>query len=114
MDTYKVIISPYALSQLTAHHDYLLKILKNEQAAASMWADALRTIERLSVLAGSLKYCRAPQLHHLGYHIIHFKSHKYLMLYRIENQTAYIEAIYHELQDYENLFSDKISDQTSE
>lgn len=31
-----------------------------------------------------------------------FLSHRYFMLYRIENDTVYVDNIFHELQDYEN------------
>ncbi len=30
------------------------------------------------------------------------------MLYRIEGTTAYVDAIYHQLQDYENIFADEL------
>lgn len=30
------------------------------------------------------------------------------MLYRIEGTTAYVDAIYHQLQDYENTFADEL------
>ena len=113
MDTYKVIISPHARSWLISYHDYLQKILLNEQAAKSMWEDALLTIDRLSFLAGSLRFCQTPALRKLGYHIIRFKSHRYLMIYRTDKDTAYVEAVYHELQDYEALFSDRLSDHSS-
>ena len=54
--------------------------------------------------AGNLKLCTHPQLKKRGYHIIHFMRHCYLVLYRIEGTTAYVDAIYHQLQDYENTF----------
>ena len=47
------------------------------------------------------------QLKKHGYHIIHFMRHRYLMLYRIEGTIAYVDAIYHQLQDYENTFADE-------
>lgn len=53
-------------------------------------------------VAGSLKICDNPKLRELGYHRINFLSHRYFMLYRIENDTVYVDNIFHELQDYEN------------
>ena len=38
----------------------------------------------------------------LGF-FIHFKHHKYFMLYRIEDGKVYIDGIYHDSQDYENI-----------
>lgn len=37
-----------------------------------------------------------------GYRTIHFRKHRYLMVYSLQGNTAYVEGIYHDLQDYEN------------
>lgn len=105
MDSYNVIISPKALSQLNSYIDYIQYTLLNEQAAQNVWQDALETREQLSTAAGSLKYCTHPQLKKYGYRSINFKRHRYLMLYRIDEKTVYVDAIYHQLQDYENIFA---------
>lgn len=81
--------------------DYLLYELKNVQAVDSVMGDMEDTIERLSRIAGSLKLCEDPQLRDLGYRTIHFKHHKYFMLYRVEGVHVYVDGIYHDLQDYE-------------
>lgn len=108
MDSFDVIISPKALSQLNDYIDYLQYTLLNEQAARNLWQDALDTRGQLSKVAGSLKPCSHPQLKKNGYRPINFLSHRYLMLYRIEGKTAYVDAIYHQLQDYENTFADEL------
>ena len=107
MDSFDVIISPKALSQLNDYIDYLQYTLLNDQAAYNVWQDALETHDQLSKVAGSLKLCTHPQLKKHGYHIIHFMRHRYLMLYRIEGTIAYVDAIYHQPQDYENTFADE-------
>ena len=104
MDSFDVIISPKALSQLNDYIDYLKYTLLNDQAAYNVWQDALETREQLSRVAGSLKFCTHPQLKKNGYRAIHFMRHRYLMFYRIEGATVYVESIYHQLQDYENTF----------
>ena len=109
MDSFDVIISPKALSQLNNYIDYLQYTLLNDQAARNVWRDALETRNQLSKTAGSLKLCTHPQLKKDGYRVIHFMRHRYLMLYRIEGATAYVEAIYHQLQDYENIFADELN-----
>ncbi len=108
MDLFDVIISPKALSQLNDYIDYLQYTLLNDQAAYDIWQDALETRNHLSKVAGSLKFCTHHQLKKHGYHIIHFMRHRYLMLYRIDGTTAYVDAIYHQLQDYENAFADEL------
>lgn len=112
MDSFDVIISPNALSQLNRYIDYIQYTLLNVSAAGNVWQDALETRKRLSLIAASLKYCRHPQLKQYGYRAINFTKHNYVMLYRIEGSTVYVDAIYHQLQDYENTFIDefKITD----
>lgn len=108
MDSFDVIISPKALAQLNDYIDYLQYTLLNEQAARNVWQDALDTMDELSKVAESLKPCTNPLLKKYGYRPMNFLRHRYLMLYRVEGQTAYVDAIYHQLQDYENIFVNKL------
>ena len=109
MDSFNVIISPKTLSQLNCYIDYLQYTLLNEQAACNVWQDALETREQLSKVADSLKFCTHPKLKKNEYRAISFMRHHYLMLYRIEGTTVYVDAIYHQLQDYENTFADELN-----
>ena len=109
MDSFNVIISPKALSQLNSYIDYLQYTLLNDQAAYNVWQDALETREHLSKVAGSLQFCTQPKLKKNGYRAISFMRHRYLMLYRIDGSTIYVDAIYHQLQDYENTFADELN-----
>ena len=108
MDLYNVIISPKALEQLDSYISYIQYTLMNEQAAENVWRDAQETRDRLERCAGSLSLCVHPQLRALGYRIIRFTHHRYVMLYRLDGRNAIVEAIYHTLQDYENTFSEDI------
>ena len=60
------------------------------------------TLNCLKNVAGSLSLCENQRLRALGYHRINFLRHRYFMLYRIEENTVFIDDIFHELQDYEN------------
>ena len=51
MVLYEVIISPKALSQLEMYVDYIQYTLLNEQAAKSVWNDALETRDELAKVA---------------------------------------------------------------
>ena len=108
MDLFKIIISPRALSQLNEYISYLQYTLMNEQAAESVWKDAMETRAQLVSAAGSLKLCSHPELKRQGYRSIRFIHHRYIMLYRVEEATVYVEAVYHQLQDYENIFADEL------
>ena len=100
----KVVITRKAQKQLSEFVGYIAKTFHDKQAAASVSKDARQTKERLLDVAESLQLCRAPDLAELGYRIIHFTSHRYLFIFEIRGDVAYIEATYHELQDYENTF----------
>ena len=106
MDSYKIQIAPHALQQLNQYVDYIQFTLLNSQAADSVYQDALETIDVLSLSAGSLEFCKSKKLRDLGFRHIKFQKHDYVMIYDTEGNTARIKAIYHELQDYENVFSD--------
>lgn len=105
MVSYEVIISPKALAQLDSYIDYIQYTLFNPQAAMAVWQDAVDTAEELQKVAGSLRYCTKPVLKNLGYRPMFFLRHDYVMLFRVEESTVYVEAVYHQLQDYENSFS---------
>ena len=98
---YKIVVTQEAEHDLEQYVQYLLFIKKNEQAAGNLLSDFEETKDRLSSVAGNLKLCDNPRLREVGYRRINFVSHKYFLLYRIEGEVAYIDAVFHELQDYE-------------
>lgn len=99
---YKVVLTRGAEKDLDRFITYLLFEKKSEQAAGNVLDDFEETKRILTYVAGSLKLCDHPCLRESGYRRINFLSHRYFMLYRIENDTVYIDGIFHELQDYEN------------
>lgn len=100
---YDVVLSVQAQTHFREIIKYLLCELQNRQAAASVADDFDDTIARLSHVAGSLKLCDDNVLRARGYRTIHFRRHKYLMVYTIEGNRVCVEGIYHDLQDYENI-----------
>ena len=99
---YKIVMSKGAEEDIDRFVTYLLFEQKSEQAARNLINDFEATKINLTNVAESLKLCDNPKLRELGYHRINFLSHRYFMLYRIENDTVYVDNIFHELQDYEN------------
>ena len=99
---YKVIITEDAEVDMDGFVYYLLSEKKNEQAARNLIDDLETPIAILVYAAENLKMCENQHLKELGYRRINFKSHRYFMLYRIEEDTVYVDNIFHELQDYEN------------
>lgn len=102
---YRVVMMEGAEEDLDRFVVYLLFEKKNEQAARNLLDDFEKTKISLSNVAGSLKLCDNPKLKKLGYRRIDFLTHRYFMLYRIEGNTVFVDNIFHELQDYENLMS---------
>ena len=100
---YNVVLSAQAQMHFRKIIDYLIYELQNQQAATSVADDFDDTIARLSHVAGSLKLCDDSVLRARGYRTIHFRKYKYLMVYTIDGDRAYVESIYHDLQDYEGI-----------
>ncbi len=99
---YNVVVSMDAEADLDRHIRYLLFIKQSEQAAKNVLDDYDETIENLSGIAGSLKYCENSKLKEHGYKKIHFRRHRYFMLFRLEDNKVIIDRIFHELEDFEN------------
>ena len=99
---YKVVLTSDAEEDLNQFIRYLLYEKKSEQAASNVLDDFEVTKQSLSRVADSLKLCDNPKLKGQGYRKIHFLSHRYFMLYRIEENLVIVDGIFHELQDYEN------------
>lgn len=99
---YKIVVTVDAEEDLDSYIRYLLFVKKNEQAARNLIDDFEATKANLEQSAGALKLCENPRLRSLGYRRINFMSHRYFMLYRIEDDIVYIDNIYHELQDFES------------
>lgn len=107
MDLYDVRITDRALSQLEQYIEYIRYELGNPTAAENLWRDAVSTADELSRTAGNLAFCYHPKLRKHGYRVVSFRSHRYVMIYHIEDRVAYVDAVYHQLQDYQNLFKPK-------
>lgn len=100
---YNVIVTEDAEQDLNQFLHYLIYEKKNEQAAKNLLDDFETTVNLLSHVAASLKYCGNPKLRENEYRRINFCSHRYFMLYRVDGKHAIVDNIFHELQDYENI-----------
>lgn len=99
---YRVVITSDAEEDLNAFIQYLLFEKKSTQAASNVLSDFEATKQRLEKVAGSLKLCDNTRLKQLGYKRINFHSHRYFMLFRVVENMAIVDNIFHEMQDYEN------------
>ena len=104
----KVRMTRLAQSQLAQHVGYIKNKFKNPHAAKAVTTDAKETKAELLNVAESLSYCYDPDLRALGYRVIFFRRHRYLFIYSVHGNNVYIEAAYHELQDYENTFKGEV------
>jgi len=100
---YKVVVTKDAEEDLERFIKYLIFEKESLQAAENVLNDFDATIESLRHVAGSLKLCDNLRLCYLKYHRINFLNHRYFMLYRIEDNVVFVDNIFHELQDYENM-----------
>lgn len=102
---YRIVMTEDAEKDLDNFISYLIFDKNNIQAAKNLLDDFEKTKISLSKVAGSLKLCDNPKLNKLGYRRINLMAHRYFMLYRIEENTVFVDNIFHELQDYENMMS---------
>ncbi len=100
--SYKVELSELASMQYDKFLKYIYFVLRNPQAADNLMQDFDDTIEILEEQAAHFGYCRSERLSKLGFHKIHLKKHRYLLVYRVRSDKVIVEGMYHELQDYEN------------
>lgn len=98
---FKVLISPEAKQDLRNILNYCIETLNNAQAAYNIFVDAENTKLRLSHIANSLRH--REDLGATTFQTIHFKKHKYLMVYRIiDRETVRVYRIYHTSRNIEN------------
>lgn len=72
------------------------------QAAQNVMDDYHETYSELSIVAASLKLCDNEELTKRGLRRINFRHHNYFILYKLEENIAYITNIFHGSEDYEN------------
>lgn len=102
---YKVIIMPPAKRRLDMYVSYTVEKLNNRQAAKAILEDAKATKKRLSIMADSLKVCDNPLLAKYGYRKIKFEKHRFLMIYRMQDNQVVVDGMFHELQDYDGILT---------
>ena len=90
---YKVVVTTDAEEDLDRFIRYLLFEKQNRQAASNVLNDFEAAVHTLSNVVGSLRLCGNPRLNALGYRKIHFLSHRYFMLYRLEGNLAIVDNI---------------------
>lgn len=56
-------------------------------------------------MADSLKVCDNPTLKKHGYRKIMFARHKFLMVYRIQDDCVIVDGMFHELQDHDGILT---------
>lgn len=98
-------VSDQASEQLERIIDYIQITLHNPQAAGSLRYDFYLTANSLVRLPNAGRLCRHPVLNHLEHRIISLRRHQYNLIYHTEDTTVFIDAVYHQLQDYENIFA---------
>lgn len=100
---WKVLATDDVEEDLSEFVRYLLFEKMNEQAADAVITDYDDTLDQLEGVAGSLKIVDNPRLAVLGYRRINFLRHRYYFLYRVVEDTAIVDGMYHDLQDPDNI-----------
>lgn len=99
---YKLIITERAEELLDGLVRYLLYQIKNKQAAVHLLDSVEQIYSRLEENPLQFPQCRDAYLSQLGYREAVFTDMKYLVIFRIEEDTVYIVGVFHELEQYRN------------
>ena len=97
-------VTERAMDHFRGHIGYIVHRLCNPDAAWRL-RDALEeAVLELADHPETAPYCVDPALRGFGYRKKLIGGTRYLCVCRVEGDTVWIEGIYHELQDYEQLF----------
>lgn len=97
---YNVSFSDEAFDEYIGCVEYLLHNLENPQAAVSLVDDVDKGVERLRRYAGDYALCENPSLALRGIRKIQLK-HRYKLFYHLDDNEVIIDAMLHNLQDFE-------------
>ena len=111
---YKVIITPPAKKSLDKYIRYTAITLQNKEAAIAIIEDARNTKNRLAKIANIISPCQHPVLAQFEYRKIHFRKHDFFMVYRIEGDKVIVDGMFHDLQDFDAVFIDTLSNDNNE
>ncbi len=103
MRQYRVNITDEVKEQFKKYLRYVRFKLRNEQAYNSLKNDYMETIKELKTSAGTIPIDDAPNLMKRNIRRIHFRKHRYVMLYTIDKNVVYVVEIHHELEDYRDV-----------
>lgn len=100
---YKVVFTEESREDIDSIMSYMIFELQNRQAADYFY-DALKgTVEILKTSAGAFQLCLNSKLKDMGYRRLNLAKSKYFLLYRIEHSVVFVEGVFHQLQDFENI-----------
>lgn len=100
---YKIIVTKNAKKDIHSIIEYMTFYLCNIQAATNFERSLEHAFDLLKTNAESYQLCSNKKLNSLGYRRLHLLKSKYFMLYRVSRNIVFIDRIYHQLQDLENI-----------
>ncbi len=102
---YKINLTDPALEDLNDISYYLSNVKKNPIAAQNFLADFEETKRFLECAAEAVKICENISVKGKIFRRTRFRNHKYYLIYRVEGKNVIIDAIFHELQEFEGYFT---------
>lgn len=103
MACYRVELTDRALTHFRGHIDYIVNELRNPDAVPVECPGA--GLDALADHPETAPLCVDQALCGFGYRKKRIDGTRYLCICRVEGDAVWIDGIYHELQDYENLFA---------
>lgn len=97
---YELKISANTEHQIAACIDYIIETLKNPSAAGSVLEDISSAYDELENSAGSFALCDDPYLASKGYRKLALAKHDYVFVYRVVENTVYLQGFFHMRENY--------------
>lgn len=97
---YKLVITQRAEELLDQCLYYILYQLKNEQAAKYLLDEIDKRYDRFENNPYQFPDCRDNFLKSKGYKEAVVLDMNYIIIFRIEEETVYVHAIFHQLENY--------------
>lgn len=97
---YRIIITDEANGQVDDIIDYVVNVLKNLTAARAIIDDIELAYKRIESSAEAFAYCEDSYIAAKEYRKLALDNHDYVIIYRVEEDLAYVVGVFHMMQDY--------------
>ena len=97
---YKLMIPEHTTGQIGRCIDYVVHVLHNFEAASAILDEINEVYAILKMAPEAFSYCQDPCLQAKRYRKVPLKRHRYVFIYRIEEDKVYLLGFFHMMENY--------------